>query len=745
MTTEKEPSGGSGHFLSRMRRQCCPGPLERRLFLIVLVGLLPLALLSLATLAYNEHHQKQQIIEASEGTMRAIITAVDGEIKISLASLDALAASPRLEENDIKGFYGEAKELLQRHPNWANIVVVTSDAKQAMNTRLPFGAPLPAVADLDSIAETIRTGMPSVGNVVLGKGSKLFAFAIRVPVKHKGRIAYVLTAVIKPDSLHDLLLQQRIPEPGVVAIFDANYNIVARSLNHAEWLGKPASPDFLQVLKEDHPFGFLITHTLEGIPVYTLYRRSTMTGWTAAVGIPVSVLNKPFVESYAILGGAIVLSVMLGILAAYLVSRTIIRPMRQLELAASAVGKGKPPVIPDTALPEIRQTGSALATAYVEREKLLRSEREARVTAETASKAKDEFLAMLGHELRNPLSAISSASHILDRAQHGASPEMESNAKAVIRRQVNHLSRLTDDLLDAGRVIMGKIHLALEPVDLSAVAQNVVEGLRNNGQGSQHEFLVSLEPVWVTGDGMRMEQIVTNLLTNAVKYTPPPGSISISLTDENGVATLRVKDSGLGLETDLLPRVFDLFVQGNRSLDRSQGGLGIGLTLVRRLAELHSGSVEAKSEGPGQGSEFILRLPAIEAPDAPAPHAILSSQIKPRTIVIVEDNVDLRESLRSFLELWGHAVHEAGDGAAGVEMVLRENADVALVDIGLPVLDGYGVAREIRARANHSLRMIAMSGYGSEEDIREGKRAGFDAYLVKPVNLEELSALISEA
>jgi CheY-like chemotaxis protein len=237
--------------------------------------------------------------------------------------------------------------------------------------------------------------------------------------------------------------------------------------------------------------------------------------------------------------------------------------------------------------------------------------------------------------------------------------------------------------------------------------------------------------------------VLVNLLTNAVKYTPPPGRIEVTVRREGNAALFSVRDSGLGLEPELLPRIFDLFVQGERGLDRSQGGLGIGLTLVRRIVELHEGRVEARSEGAGKGSEFIIHLPAIEAPAEAAESESATNHSARHRIVLVEDNDDVRSSLRVLLEMEGHEVLEAKDGLQGVDTILREQADIALVDIGLPHLDGYGVARAVRSRARRPVMLVAMTGYGSRGDAERGTQAGFDAYMVKPVDAARLNELIS--
>jgi CheY-like chemotaxis protein/anti-sigma regulatory factor (Ser/Thr protein kinase) len=280
------------------------------------------------------------------------------------------------------------------------------------------------------------------------------------------------------------------------------------------------------------------------------------------------------------------------------------------------------------------------------------------------------------------------------------------------------------------------------PIELATTVATAVRTLRSTGQLDGHRVDVDVEPVWVNADAARLEQVITNLISNAVKYTPVGGAVRIRLRAEDEHAVLRVADSGVGIESELLPHVFDLFVQGKRSLDRSQGGLGIGLTLVRRLTELHGGTAQAHSDGPGRGAEFVVRLPSI---DAPVPAAIeLASTIGENRlrVLLIEDNEDLRATLRSLLSLRGHQVFEAADGRRGVDLVFSEKPDVALVDIGLPVLDGYGVARAVRARLDGTVRLIAMTGYGSASDVDAGLAAGFDGYLIKPVDLQQLERVL---
>jgi signal transduction histidine kinase/ActR/RegA family two-component response regulator len=726
------------------------GPLERRLFWIVVAGLLPLILVSFGTLLYNAESQRRQQIQTAENTARSIIAAVDAELRTSLAALDALAASPRLRVRDFAGFYVESRALLERRPSWANIVLSDPTSQHVMNARMPWGEPLPRGIDPGAVEATVRAGVPGVGNLIWSPVLKMYVFAVRLPIRQGDSIPYVLTAVLRPEAVLEIVKRHVLPQGATAVVLDGHRIVVARTRNHASWVGKSPSPSLLAMLEHDDEGAWAVTTTLEGAPVYTVYRRSPESGWSAAIGIPTQIVDAPVIRSYKVLGGSIVASVLLGLGAAFFTGRTVTGPMRKLERAAASVARGEAPLLPETDLPEIRQAMLALLSAHIAREKLLHSERQsrlleqnARLAAELANKTKDEFLAMLGHELRNPLAAIATAAQLLEHSEQTERKDVEQHAKAIIHRQVRHLSKLTDDLLDAARVMMGKIILERRPIDLAQLVRNTVDTLRNTGQLQRHDCNTQLESAWVNADPTRIDQVVANLLTNAVKYTPPPGRIDVSVLRLGGRAVFSVRDSGLGLEAELLPRIFDLFVQGERALDRSQGGLGIGLTLVRRIAELHEGRVEARSDGPGKGSRFIVELPAIEAPAEAVESNATPRNATRRRIALVEDNEDVRCSLRVLLEMEGHEVVEASDGMQGVDTILREQADIALIDIGLPHLDGYAVARAVRSRARRAVMLVAMSGYGSQEDAERGTQAGFDAYLVKPIDAAILSELIA--
>jgi signal transduction histidine kinase/ActR/RegA family two-component response regulator len=366
-----------------------------------------------------------------------------------------------------------------------------------------------------------------------------------------------------------------------------------------------------------------------------------------------------------------------------------------------------------------------------------------------ADRRKDEFLAMLAHELRNPLAPVRSAVEILRRIGP-EQPELQW-ARDMIDRQVQHIVRLVDDLLDVSRITRGVIHLRPAPVDVAGALARAVELARPLVDSRQHEVTVTLpeRPLWVVADPTRLEQVLNNLLNNAAKYTPPGGRLALAARAEGDEVVFSVRDSGAGIPPDMLDRVFEPFVQVDRSLDRTQGGLGIGLTLVRRLVELQGGTVRAQSEGPGKGSEFTFRLPA--APAGPGEPRLCRERGGPasangsgRRVLVVDDNVDGAQSLAFLLQAAGYTIAVCHDGPSAVELAGDFEPDVVLLDIGLPGLDGYEVARRLRAGPRGGeMVLVAVTGYGQEQDYQRTREAGFDHHFVKPVDPEIILTLLA--
>jgi signal transduction histidine kinase len=374
--------------------------------------------------------------------------------------------------------------------------------------------------------------------------------------------------------------------------------------------------------------------------------------------------------------------------------------------------------------------------------------REAEESLQDANRRKDEFLAMLSHELRNPLAPIRNAVEVIRRL---APPDPKlTMARDVVDRQVSLLARLVDELLDVSRISQGKIQLKREPVDLARVIGHSVETSRPlvDARGQTLAVSVPATPVWLSADFARLSQVLSNLLNNASKYTGEGGRIELAAAAVEGEARIMVRDNGAGIERELLDKVFELFVQGERALDRGQGGLGIGLTLVKRLVELHQGRVQAMSDGPGKGATFTVTLPCISAVDAQprAAHAApapADARVYGRRVLVVDDNVDSAESTAAFLRLEGHEVKAVHDGLQALASLKVFDPHVVVLDIGLPGLDGYAVARQLRERGDSShMLLIAVTGYGQKEDRQRAADAGFDYYFVKPADPREIQVAI---
>jgi PAS domain S-box-containing protein len=378
----------------------------------------------------------------------------------------------------------------------------------------------------------------------------------------------------------------------------------------------------------------------------------------------------------------------------------------------------------------------------LERERIARREADAsRADAERANRAKDEFLAMLSHELRNPLSAIVNAVEVIA----ASGPPDPSPPVRMIRRQTQHLARLLDDLLDVARITSGRIELEREPLDLPSAVALAVEAQRHRTEAKGQRVTLTLpdEAVTVEGDPVRLQQVLGNLVNNASKYTPMGGSIQVKLTVEGGAAILRVRDDGVGIPNDRLESIFELFVQANPGIARTEGGLGIGLTLVRKVVELHGGEVRASSEGLGRGAEFTVRLPLARDSHRSAAHQRERVSGAPLRILVVEDHDDGREALVTILRKFGHAASGTATGREAIATAERESPDIVLVDIGLPDLDGYEVARTLRATLGAAVRLIALTGYGQPDDRARSSLAGFDLHLVKPVAPSRLQEIVA--
>lgn len=729
--------------------------MKLRAYLLVLVAaaILPVAAFSTLVSIRGSRQYRETLNNGMVTTARALALAIDSELQGSIRALRALATSRFLDRADLEGFRDQALRV-RTSQEWDNVWLMDPDGRETMNTAVRTGGPVPTVADRPYFRRALETRRPYVSDLIVGRLTGAPIVVVSVPVVRNDTVSYVLSAALRPETFARIIAS-RVTERGVIV--DGQGVMLARTPNPGRYVGQRAKDDYLRLIA-DREEGVARSVNADGQASYAAFRRVPGTPWTVGISVPGARVDAVLRSSlWPILAGALLAALIAGTTAVIL-ARQLVTPIGEASVAALRLSHGEAPVpVPASRIVEVQALAGSLETAgellhqraqaaaaALEEAQQARAEAEAsasRIDAE--NRAKDEFLAMLGHELRNPLAAIASAVSILDRVHPDEKPA--TRAREIIARQITHLIRIIDDLLDVGRVTAGKIVLDHRPVDLGAIVRRTVEHLNAAGTTAHHDVAVAAESAWVEGDENRLEQIVTNLLTNALKYTPVHGTIHVKTGREGRDAVLRVEDSGIGIEQDRLALIFELFVQGERGLDRREGGLGIGLTLVKKLVELHAGTVTAASDGPGRGSSFTVRIPSIAAPVAVrlAPNAVGAAGT--RRLLVIEDNDDAREALATLLRLDGHEVHVASGGEAGIRCAADVLPDAALVDIGLPDIDGYTVARRLRQLTiGEKMLLVAISGYGQREDRRQSKEAGFDVHLVKPVDADRLRHLITE-
>jgi signal transduction histidine kinase/ActR/RegA family two-component response regulator len=731
--------------------------IRSHLLLLAVAAVLPVLAFALFASVVLVEHDREMQQEGALHRARAMMTAVDAELRGATATLQALAASRTLDNDDLVSFHGAARRVLSSQPTWLNVALSLPSGRQVVNLAAPPGAPLAVADDPASHSRVVRSGAPAVGDVTIDSVLGKPGVPVRVPVVRYDLPVYVLTAVVRPESFAELIAQQHLPDRWVSGIVDGQLRFVARVPR------KPArelsSQDFraavAHALEADGAStrtgqrdprgmveGWYRGLTVEGTDTFTAHATSRYSGWSIGVAIPAPTVDAAARRSALLMAVGALLSVAVAVGASVLVGRRISEPIRSLASAARSLGKGEDVPIPGTpGVREVAEVAAALrdATAAVrEREDLLEREKDA---LRAADAAKNEFLAMLSHELRNPLAAMSSAAHLLKVVDPAGAAA--GSARAVVERQARHMTRLIEDLLDVSRITLGKAALEKRRLDLGEAATHLVESWRAAGRLSAQRVELQASPAWIDGDPQRIDQILQNLLENALKFTPASGRIAVVVERENDSAVLRVADEGEGIAPEFLDHVFDLFVQGEHGVDRAKGGMGIGLALVKRLAEMHGGSASVESRGRGFGATFTVRFPAAGRGEAREPAAPARTSAALRRILVIEDNDDAREMLRETLAHSGHQVEGARDGASGLELAARTSPEVALIDIGLPDMDGYEVARRLRASANGAMLLVALTGYGQVEDRRRALEAGFDVHLTKPVETDRLEAALA--
>ncbi|NML45258.1 response regulator [Ramlibacter sp. G-1-2-2] len=728
--------------------------LRFRLFLLAASGLLPLALVASAALAYFSADHVHDAELAALDISRALATAVDAEHRATISVLQSLALSDEVQSGRLASLLPAARRVASSQ-GWRAIVVADAYGHLVLSTSEAPAEDNPQPVEPASLARVIQTGQPAVGQVREGRNKQGGAFAVRVPVMHDGQVKYVLSAVIPAERMGDVLTRQKVPDSSTLAIFDQAGNTVARS--RANGMKRP-SPTLQALLDSGAPEGRGRTVTLEGVRSFTGFSRLKGSGWAVATGISAGDADEAFVHVLGAVIAGLAASLALSAFLAWYFARGVTDPIDHLKSAAGALGRGEPVALPALQISELQDVAAALRLASDERDlaaqerRFAEAEREtllARVTealrqAEEAGRSKDEFLAMLGHELRNPLAPMATALHLMARK----GDERTRMEREVMERQVAHMKRLVDDLLDVSRITSKRLTMRFEPLRLADLVRHAAHALEPvlGRRGLALQVAPEAELLWVSGDEVRLGQVLNNLLGNAIKFSGPDASIALRLARRGNEAEICVQDTGPGMAPEVLAHVFDLFYQAPQGSDRSRGGLGLGLAIVRSLVEMHGGSVRAESPGEGHGSTFIVCLPLVAAPlQGPAQAAQAHAAGHSGRVLVVDDNQDAADTAGSLLELAGYAVKVAYDPAVALQTLDEFRPDVALLDIGLPGMSGYELAERVRAHPNgRNTGLVALTGYGTQADAQRSREAGFDSHMVKPVAPSALVAAVEE-
>lgn len=720
-------------------------PLRRLLLRLAALGLLPVSLLGAwgvwSTVQSQRLDQQRTTLELS----RALATAVELEIDATLRSLAVTARSPLLRDGDLRGFHEMVRQEAEAHPEWVALILADAQGRLLLHSALPYGNHDVRATEPASLAQAIESGLPVVGSLSVGPRG-LAAFPVRWPVRVDGKVAYVLTAAVKPDRIMELVHKQRVPQSWVLSVFDGQGLRVARSKDHEKFLGGRASPMLRQMMASSPEEGVGLTRTLEGDEVYSGYTRLPSHGWTVAVGMPTAQTQATLWRNLGLYLLGILASVGIWLVLARRLAARIAHDIGAVRDKAVQLGEGRPVAVEHSGIEEVVDMAQALHSASERLGETTRSLREALSGANAAGQAKDEFLAILGHELRNPLAPMLTALHLMDvKAAEDGSTLRE---RQIMRRQLEHMRRLVDDLLDISRITRGKLDIRSQPVDLCAVVERSVEavqpatGLRLPGV----EVSLPGTPVWVQGDDTRLVQAVSNLLINAMRFGGlAPVTVAVSLEGES--VRITVRDHGTGMQPDILAQVFEPFYQAPQGAERSTGGLGLGLAIVRTVVQLHGGTVMADSAGLGLGSRFDIVLPTIGAPGQPQHPAPAPQPARTGRILVVDDNIDALATLTDLLKEAGHAVESLTHPNEVLACVPVFWPDVTVLDIGLPEMNGYQLAQALRDTGWRG-PLIALSGYGQAADKTRAQEAGFVRHFTKPADpdalLEAVQSLLRE-
>ncbi|MEN3297234.1 MAG: hypothetical protein V7642_6487 [Burkholderiales bacterium] len=726
--------------------------LRSRLMLVVGLAIAPSVLLT----AYTGWRERQQAIATAEENMQRVTRLAAANEAQSLKSarqiLTDLSGVPDLLEDPEK-CNALLQTVLAKNPDYTNFGLIQLNGDVTCSA-----VPSPTLVNLgdrDHFKRAVAERRFIAGDYVFGRVIKKHTINLTYPVTNvNNEVVAVVFAALDLSALDKFVDDVDLPPGSVLVTTDSDGAIISRRPDPEKWFGVKVTPQMQEAMSKLQRRPLVLTG-LDGVErLHTFARIGTpdVSDFVVTIGIPSKDIVAPTRRDQIMAMMALAAIMLLALLATWFVGDyMIVRRVKALVNTAEKIASGD--LGARTGIEYEREEIGYLARALDDMAKSLQQQEAQRDAAvrelRAADQRKDEFLAMLAHELRNPLAPISAAAQLLKMVHLDEVRAKETSN--IIARQVDHMTGLVDDLLDVSRVTRGLVTLDVEPLDIRSIVADAVEQVRPLIGTRRHHLSLRLpaDPVMALGDKKRLIQVIANLLNNSAKYTPEGGNIMLTLELQPSRIVLQVADDGIGMEPELVSRVFELFAQAERTSDRSQGGLGLGLALVRSLVGLHGGSVQAFSKGPGQGSTFTVRIPLLSLTPAQAEDEGKSlsppATAKQMRVMVVDDNADAAHTLAMFLEAEGHQVtvdYEAGNALARARTTAPR---VCLLDIGLPDIDGTELARRLRAMPETATAvLIAVTGYGKEQDRENAIAAGFDYHFVKPVDTSKLAALLAE-
>ncbi|WP_338760571.1 ATP-binding protein [Massilia sp. METH4] len=725
--------------------------LRARLILLVALAITPMAAMTVLTGVREREHA---IDVARENLQRVANLAAANEaqsIEGARQILRDLSSIPDLldDQDDCSVLLSD---ILAKNTNYVNFGLIQLNGDVTCSAVASVG--LVNLADRPHFRRAIAERRFIAGNYVFGRVIGKHTINLTFPVIKGGEVKAVLFAAMDLAELDKFVLDVHLSPGSVLWTVDGRGTIISRRPDPAEWFGKPIAPHLRQALATRPRTPLLLTDDdgVQRLYVFAPVGKQDISEYTVIIGVPYDEIVGAATRDQLIAIVGLAATITLALLAAWFGGDIlIVRRVQTLARTANRIAGGS--LDSRTGLAYEDEEIGRLARSLDEMAQALHKkelERDAAAASlQAADRRKDEFLAMLAHELRNPLAPISSGAQVLKMA-HADNPAVARTAE-IIARQVEHMTRLIDDLLDVSRVTRGLVKLNRQPLDLRTVVEDAVEQAYPLFKSKRQQLALDIPhvPMGINADHKRMVQVVANLLNNAAKYTPEYGRIRVTLEREAGVVRLVVADDGIGMTPELVARVFELFTQAERTSDRSQGGLGLGLALARTLVSLHGGTVRAESPGLDQGSAFTVELPYVELPaqeglDGHAGHGSRADRSARLRCLVVDDNVDAAQTLALFLEAAGHEVHVAHRAAEALELARAHAPQLCFLDIGLPDIDGNELARELRRLPQTAgAQLVAVTGYGRKEDQEKSIAAGFDQYFVKPMDTAKLVQLLA--